>query len=1065
MISRTLVRFSIFAILGFLAAALIALPLRSQQSSQTGHEPASEGRNITPAGSLVLDSTTGQLAVGSLPVAFVRSPDHTAKDGGGRYLVAINSGYGIQFSAATNEAQQSIAVLDLNAHPAPKVIQNVYFPSPQSASVGAAFSPNPAQDGSYTLYVSGGYENKVWMFRFQPGVSRPVSPPSYGPNTKVTAPYLSVRGFATEAASPRLQGDQEPVYPLGLAVGADGDSLFVANDLGDSLGIIRNLRGERHLARVDLSDGHPGHFVYPYGVVAFTPQGSRETQKVYVSCWATASVAVVDAVHPNHPVKFVPAGRHPTAMVLNPAGTRLYVANSDADSVTVIDTAQDRAIETISVRLAEKALPGGSPEGLALSPDGGTLYVANAHSNAVAVVGLSPASQGRAARSTTDDGDNDNDRGNGREQRSTVRGLIPTGQYPSALAFANGSLFVGNGKGTGFDASSMHATMSGRAPNIGNDRFPVGTGRNAQGGEYDVALIAGTISRVAEPDAPTLAAYTAQVLRNDGLIGAKDVRLFSGASPIHHIIYVIRENRTYDQVFGDVEKAGNGQPADGDADLAIFGNGDAAERPGGPPQHVTPNAHALAQRFGLLDRFFVNSEASPDGHNWTDAAFSSDYVDKAYRWNYSDRGRTYDFQGTNREPEIWPRKGEPPLLPIPATADEIAHYMQRFVPYLNGVRDIGEPNTLYLWDDAARAGISYRSNGEFVASISQAELDSFNANRPREYPDTSPTVIEFPLKKALEGHTSPTHREFDLYTPDSMTTASYRAAKESNGHSDPLISAANADPHFRGYSRIAAWLQEFRGYVSARADGQADSFPAFNIVYLPNDHTSGMRPHMPTPQFYVADNDYALGLLVQEVSSSPYWKDTAIFVLEDDAQNGPDHVDGHRSPALVISAYNRPGALIHDYHSTVSLIRTMELLLGMPPMNQLDASAAPMDIFQSQPDLAPYKAILPDVATNNLVVQSRNDSDAARWIHRSLEQNFEQADLADPAALNRIIWFSVRGAQGAYPASVQLPVFDAMRTGLAAEAAEDEDAQILLKIKTLLASHRQAPSGPASRRN
>lgn len=1075
MSSRTSARFSVFAVWFLLAAALVALPLRSQQVAQTAHEPASEGRPITPAGSLVLDATTGQPAVGSLPVAFVRSPDHAARDGGGRYLVAINSGYGIQFSATTNEAQQSIAVLDLNAQPAPKVIQNVYFPSPQSASIGAAFSPNPAQDGSYTLYISGGYENKIWMFRFQPGVSRPVTPPSYGPDTKVTAPYLSVRGFATEAASPRMQGDQEPVYPLGLAVGPDGDSLFVANDLGDSLGIIRNLRGERHLARVDLSDGHPLHFVYPYGVVALTPQGSKETQKVYVSCWATASVAVVDAVHPNRPVKFVPAGRHPTAMLLNLAGTRLYVANSDADSVTVIDTAQDRAIETISVRLAERALPGGSPEGLALSSDDSTLYVANAHSNAVAVVGLSPGSQGSAARNAAEDhardtkGDSDNDRGNGpghgREQRSTVRGFIPTGQYPSAVAVANGSLFVGNGKGTGFDASSLHATMSGRAPNIGNDRFPVGTGRNAQGGEYDVALIAGTISRIAAPDASALAAYTSQVLRNDGLIGAKDARLFSSASPIHHIIYVIRENRTYDQVFGDVEKAGNGQPADGDPDLAIFGSGDAARRAGGPAQSITPNAHALAQRFGLLDRFFVNSEASPDGHNWTDAAFSSDYVDKAYRWNYSGRGRTYDFQGTNREPEIWPRKGEPSLLPTPATADDIAHYIQRFVPYLNGARDVGEPNTLYLWDDAARAGISYRSNGEFVATISQAELDSFNANRPREYPDITPTVIEFPLKKALEGHTSPTHREFDLYTPDSMTTASYRAARESNGHSDPLISAANADLRFRGYSRIAAWLQEFRGYVSARASGQADSFPAFNIVYLPNDHTSGMRPHMPTPQFYVADNDYALGLLVQEVSSSSYWKDTAIFVLEDDAQNGPDHVDGHRSPALVISAYNRPGALIHDYHSTVSLIRTMELLLGMPPMNQLDASAAPIDIFRSQPDLAPYKAILPDVATNNLVIQSRNDSETARWIQRSLEQNFQQADLADPAALNRIIWFSVRGACDAYPASVQLPVFDAIRTGLAAKAAEDEDAQIILKIKTLLASHRQAPSAPASRRN
>ena len=216
-----------------------------------------------------------------------------------------------------------------------------------------------------------------------------------------------------------------------------------------------------------------------------------------------------------------------------------------------------------------------------------------------------------------------------------MRGFIPTGQYPSALAVANGSLFVANGKGTGFENSSLIANDSGRAPNTANDRFPAGTGGTHQGGEYDVALIAGTISQIAEPDARTLVNYTNQVMRNDGLIGAPDVHLFAGASPIHHVIYIIRENRTYDQVFGDVGKSGNGQPADGDSALAIFGDGSGARQPGGPPQKITPNAHALAQRFGLLDRFFVNSEASPDGHNWTDAAFSSDYVDKAFRWNYS----------------------------------------------------------------------------------------------------------------------------------------------------------------------------------------------------------------------------------------------------------------------------------------------------------------------------------------------------------------------------------------------------------------------------------------------
>jgi YVTN family beta-propeller protein len=1045
-------RKSLYVLWTALLAALFTVALTSAQNRITiANEPASEGRRISPAGSLILDTATGAPAVGSLPVSFARSPDHAGKDGSGRFLVAVNSGYGIQFNAGTNEGEQSLSVIDLNAQPRPKVIQDVYFPSPQSANVGAVFSPRPAADGSYTLYVSGGYENKIWMFRFNPKSGEPISPPSAGPDTKVTAPFISVAGLASQAGSPRYQQGAEPVYPTGLAISPDGQTLFVANDLGDSLGIIENLPYERRLIRVDLSDGKVGHFVYPYGVVAYAPSGAVRTQKVYVSCWATASVAVKDLARADAPVKFIRVERHPTEMILNLAHTRLYVANSNADSVSVIDTERDRVVETISVRLEEKALPGSSPEGLALSADGGTLYVANAHSNAVAVVELSPLARGvggagRTGLDRTEKGNADD----GVSERSTVRGFIPTGQYPSAVAVANGDLLVGNGKGTGFENSSLVVDNSGRAPDGPNDRFPAGRGgHKGAGGEYDLALIAGNYSLIAPPDASTLADDTNQVLRNDGLLGAKDVPLFAGKSPIHHVIYIIRENRTYDQVFGDVPQAGNGERADGDPTLAIFGGGEAAQRPGGPAQNITPNAHALAARFGLLDRFFVNSEASPDGHNWTDSAFSNDYVDKVFRWNYSGRGRTYDFAGENRLPDFEPRRGEPPIIPVPATTDQITAYLKRFVPYLNGARDVGEPETLYLWDDAARRGLSYRTFGEFMATISQAEVDAFNANREHDYPDTSPTVIVFPSQKALEDHASPAYRAFDLYTPDSMTTESYRAAKQSRG-SDPLVSSWNSDARFQGYSRMAAFLTEFRGYVEALKKGQPDGLPAFVIMHLPNDHTNGMRLHMPTPQFYVAENDYALGLLVEAVSSSSYWKDTAIFVLEDDAQDGADHVDAHRSPALVISAYNRPGALVHQYHNTVSLIRTIELLLGMPPMNQLDAAASPIDIFQSEADLQPYQAVLPDVAMNNLLVQPvAADRETARYIRQSEQQNFSSEDLANPQILNHIIWFSVRGATHAYPKIARLPAFDVMRTITDEESAEQVDLNRLMK--TLLA--------------
>jgi YVTN family beta-propeller protein len=1038
-----------------LFAFLVALRLPARPSRQSSAEPASEGRPITPAGSLVFDATTQQPAVGSLPIAFVRSPDHAAKDGGGRYLISVNSGYGLQFNAATNQAQQSLSVIDLDAPSAPQVIQNVYFPSPQSAMAGAVFAPTLSGDGVYTLYVSGGNENKIWRFSFTPNQPRPISPSSNGLDTKVTAPFISVAGFSTQAPTPRYNANLEPVYPLGLALSEDGDTLFTANDLGDSLGVIRDLRADRSLARVDLSDGKPGHVVYPYGVAAWAPRNAHATRKVFISCWATAQIAVVDPAHPEKPPSFIPVERHPTAMIFNSPRTRLYVANSDADSVSVIDPESDRVVESISVRLAENSLPGTSPEGLALDADGSILYVANSHSNALAVVSLSAASEGKLASRTEKRAGGDDDKPTA--ARSAILGFIPTGQYPSAVAVANGYIFVANGKGTGVANSSLEVNDTGRAPNAPNDLFPAGTGATKQGGQYIGSLISGNISRIAEPTPRALADYTAQVMRNDGLTSAADVKLFPGPSPIRHVIYIIRENRSYDQVFGDIAKSGDGTPADGDLALAIFGCGDAARPADNSSECVTPNARALALRFGLLDRFFVNSEASPDGHNWADAAFSSDYVDKAYRWNYSGRGRSYDFRGANRAPDFEPRKGEPPFIPVPATSDEITRALERYVPYLHGARDVAEPETLYLWDDAARSGISYRSNGEGVVTISQAQIEAFNANREREYPDTTATVISFALKKSLEGHVSNTHREFDTYTPDSMTAASYTAAMAPNSHVDPLVSAWNQRDQFRGYSRIAAWLAEFRGYVSAFQKGQSGSFPAFNIVYLPNDHTSGMRPHLPTPQFHVADNDYALGLLVQEVSSSPYWRDTAILVLEDDAQNGPDHIDAHRSPALVISAYNRPGALIHAYHSTVSLIRTLEILLGLPPMNQLDASAAPIDIFQSTPDLTPYRAILPSISLNNLIVTPppSSDSESALMIRRSLKQNFEAPDLADPDTLDRIIWFSVRG-RALFPATGRLPVFDAMRTASASEASDEEQARALAAVKQLLAqrTHR-----------
>ena len=305
---------------------------------------------------------------------------------------------------------------------------------------------------------------------------------------------------------------------------------------------------------------------------------------------------------------------------------------------------------------------------------------------------------------------------------------------------------------------------------------------------------------------------TTRVLRANGLVGDRVERLFEGPSPITHVIYIIKENRTYDQVFGDIAAAGDGTPADGDASLALFGSGQAARRPGGPPQDITPNHRALALRFGLFDRFFVNSEASPDGHNWSTAAFSTDYVDKAFRWSYSGRGRSYDYEGFNRLPSV--DGDELPLgLNLPATAEQLAAFMRRFVPYLNGWRDAAEPDSLYLWDAAARAGLSYRTYGEFIGTVSADDVTALNRRKPKTYPDVSPTLATVPAKQALEANHSPHFRAFDMWTPDAMTAASYEAARMSSARVDALVvdrSRRCAVPRHVAHRRLARRVPETR---------------------------------------------------------------------------------------------------------------------------------------------------------------------------------------------------------------------------------------------------------------
>ncbi len=1000
-------------------------------SAQTKAEPAPvpdnglQNRKTSPAGKLLTDAATNAPAVMPLTFNFVRSPDTSAADGKGRFLIAVNSGYGLTFNAKS-KPQQTLSVIDLNKTPEPQVVQNVYFPSPQSANFGLVFDKKMLPDGKFNLYLAGGFENKIWILGFDPNAAKPLAPAN-APDEKFDAPFIDVSAFTENAPSPNYNGNVAAVYPTGIDLSPDGNSLFVANNLGDTLGVIADLRDARKISRIKLQRPNSAQFVYPYDVQTLPAKTGKTADKIYVSLWGDGSVAVVDAK--TLKIKtHIAVERHPTKMLFNRDRTRLFVANSDGDSVSIINTNTDKLHQSepkINIELAENQPNGMSPQGLALSDDEKTLYVANAKTNSVSVVGLDPQinEENRAAN----------------KSRSKISGFIPTGNYASAVAVVGNRLFIANGKGTGVENSSMKITESGLYPNLPNADFPA---NRSQRGAYSAAIVSGNISLVKIPDEKQLFAFTQTVLRNNNMVGESRVNIFpNGRSPFKHVIYVIRENRTYDQVFGDLAKAGDGRKADGDGSVAIFGAGEAAKSPNGAAQNITPNVRNLALRFGLLDRFFVNAEASPDGHNWSAAAFSNDYVDKAFRWNYSGRGRTYDYEGFNRLPSFDPPAGQPPVaLPsvfdLPATENDVANFQKKYVPYLNGSRDVGEPETLYLWDLAQRNKLTYRNYGEYVATVSAEDLKEVNTQKSKKYPDLSPTLTAFATKKSLENHFSPALRNFDQLTPDAMTTDSYQAAKTSNGKSDAAIGYENADAKFRGSSRFGEWQKEFRSFTEDLKNGRGDQMPNLSIIRLSNDHTAGLNKNLPTPQFYVAENDYAVGRLVEEVSNSPYWKDTAIFIVEDDAQDGADHVDAHRSPALVISAYNRKGTLIHDFHNTVSLIRTLEICLNLPPMNFLDAHASPIDIFTAQADLSPYKAELPEIAFGNLFPPPKPSEAMLKFMKLTDEQNLSRADLANPRELNEIIWFSVKGTSAPMPEISRLPVFDVMTAGI---KPDDED--------------------------
>ncbi|HEY2934185.1 MAG TPA: alkaline phosphatase family protein [Acidobacteriota bacterium] len=625
-------------------------------------------------------------------------------------------------------------------------------------------------------------------------------------------------------------------------------------------------RGEALL--VDTRPDDP----YPYAC-----RLDEKRNRLYVSLWGQSAVAVVD-LKSRQTVDRWPTQEHPNEMLLSREGKHLYVANANRNTVTVIDTESGKPLETISASLYPVPLPGSNPNSLALSPDEKTLFVANANNNNVAVFDVSVPG------------------------RSNSMGYIPVGWYPTSVRVTPDGkhLLIANGKG-------LISKANWNGPQPGKD--PPASVR-----EYIGSLFRGTLSVIDLPERGVfekqLVAYTAQAFRcspldpksrppersPDNPVPAR----LGDLSPIKHCIYVIKENRTYDQVLGDMP-AGNGDPS-----LCLFG------------EKVTPNHHKLAREFVLLDNFYVDSEVSADGHEWSMGAYATDFVEKFWPLSY----------GHNRSGKyFYPSEG-------------------RF--------KIAEPSEGYLWDRAREAGISYRSYGEFI-----------DAGKTADEPGKSRVA-------SLQGHFDPWYRPWDMDYPD--------------------------------VKRAQRFIHELK-----RFEAEGD-MPRLQIVRLGNDHTFGTSPDKPSPTAMVADNDAALGMLVEGVSRSKFWAQTAIFVVEDDAQNGSDHVDAHRSIAYVISPYVRRGSVDSTMYSTTSMLHTIELILGLRPMSQFDTAAVPMfNSFQSQANLQPYKAL-----PANVDLHEKNKKTA--WGARlSAKMDFSKEDAADDLLLNEVIWRSIRGANSPMP--------------------------------------------------
>jgi len=696
---------------------------------------------------------------------------------------------------------------------------------------GLAFSSD-----SKTLYASGGNGNYILQFDVSKNKLQPLD------TIKIDKPWpveVSVAGIAVDDKRKLL-----------FAVTKENNSLYIIDLATKKITNKLSLPGEAYACIL-----------------------SPDKKILYISCWGCDKIVLFDTNTQTIKGNIL-VGDNPNEIILNKKGNLLFVANSNDNSVSIIDIAKLKVIETLNCALYPNAPSGSTTNGLALSNNEETLYIANADNNCLAVFDVKKPGESKS------------------------KGFIPVGWYPTSVRIVNKSVWVTNGKGF-----SSFPNPNGPNPIAKKEKviYQQGDTAKIKDIEYIGGLFKGTLSRFSEPDIKQLSVYSQAVYKNtpynkeretltSGIDGNPIPYKLGDVSPIKHIFYIIKENRTYDQVLGDLE-GGNG-----DTSLVLFG------------RKITPNQHALAEQFVLLDNFYVDGEVSADGHNWSTGAYATDFLEKNWPSSYGGRG---------------------------------GHY------YGEGTREVANNKNGFIWDYCKRYGVSYRTYGEFV--------DDYKPNIP-----------------AIKDHFCTYYTDWDESVMDT--------------------------------TRFGQWKRDFDSLLLI------NKVPQFNSLRFINDHTEGLRIDRPTPFAHVADNDLAVGLFVDYLSKSSIWGQSVVFIIEDDAQNGPDHVDAHRSTAYLAGGMVKRKFVDHTMYSTSSMLRTMELILGIPPMSQYDAAAEPMwRCFNNTPDNTGFNHLSPQV---NLFEKNTVYN---KWQRKSESFDFSKEDRVADADFNAVLWFAVKGDKSPCP--------------------------------------------------